>query len=128
MPQHKIQTSITSSSGITSITGYDIEAPNSEFSNQPTGQSFAANSVNSVLSGFTFNAAKLQSCEIVATGNCLLQTWGTVNGNTNLVGSNPLAWGVSPGYFANPFGNGNINSGTITCNAAVQVKFILGSN
>lgn len=127
MPQHKIQISITSNSGVSSITGYDLEAPNSEITNQPTGQSFAANSSNTVLSGFGFNAAKLQDIFVVSTGNCLLQTWGAVNANTNLIAGIPLAWGVSPGYFANPF-NGVVNSATITCNSATQLKYLIGSN
>ena len=128
MPQHKFQITMSSNSGVTSVTGYDIESPNSEITNQPSGQAFSANSSNSVLSGFTFNSTKLQSIMVVSTANCLLQTWGAINANTNLIASNPLQWGVSPGYFANPFGNGAINSATITCNAATQVKFLIGSN
>jgi hypothetical protein len=126
--QHKLQFSSTSSSGVTSPSGYDIEASNTnaEIYSQV---SFPANSANAAFS-MSFNAAKLQDIFIVASQNCTINTNGTNSTELTLVAGIPFVWGVSMpnsnGWPTNPFA-GTVNAGSLTCNAATQLKFLIGS-
>lgn len=125
---HKLQMTITSSSGVASATGYDAEAPNSEIAGTQ-GIAFAANS-NSAAFSLAFNSAKLQSVFIVANQNCTLNTVGTNSTSLSLVAGIPFIWGVSmpsgSPYPSNPF-NGTVNSATLSCNAATQLRYLIGT-
>lgn len=123
---HKLQYSITSSSGTTSITGSDIEGPNSEITPGPNGLQFAANSSNAAFS-MAFNSAKLQDVFFVANQNCSINTVGANSTTLSLVAGVPFVWGISTGYGSNPF-NGVVNSATLTCNAATNLKFLIGTS
>lgn len=114
-----IQTSVSSTSGASSISGTESEVGNVEI-NIPNA-SFPANSNAAVISNsFAFNSVAVQMIVMVASGNCTITT-NNANAPTNtvnLVAGIPLVWGRSAGYFAQPM-NANTNAGFLTCNASV---------
>lgn len=113
-----IQTSISSTSGASSISGTESESGNVEI-NLPN-ISFPANSNAAVISNsFAFNAAAVQMIAMVASQPCTITT-NNANAPTNtisLVAGIPLVWGRSAGYFPQPM-NANTNAGFLSCNAA----------
>jgi hypothetical protein len=119
---HVIQYSITSSTGTTSLSGRDTEGPNTEFSAQ---LQFPVNS-NSTPFTLALNAALLQSVFLLANQNCTINTNGTNSTSISLIAGIPRVWGVSQGYGTNPFA-GVVNSANLTCNAATQLKYLIGS-
>ena len=121
---HKLQQSVKSSSGSTSLSGYDAETGNSEIG---VDETFPAASTNATLT-LALTVANLQAVFIVCSQNCTLKTNSTSSpGNTlNLVAGIPLAWGVSSGL-ANPF-TSNVTVVYVTCSPAcrVQMKILTG--
>jgi hypothetical protein len=103
-------------------TGYDNETGGN--TSQYTYSSFPANTnaaVNANAAQFTlnFNAATIQALYMLATQPCTITT-NNASSPTNtitLVAGQPLWWGRSQGYFANPI-NANTNAGFITCVAS----------
>jgi hypothetical protein len=127
---HSLQVSVTSSTGTTSLSGRDIEGSNTN--GEISGNAiFGANSSNAAFGPFAFNAAKLQDITIVANQNCTINTNGTNSTMLTLSANIPFQWGISMpsgnGWQTNPFA-GIVNSGMLTCNAATQLKWLLGSS
>jgi hypothetical protein len=111
-----ITSSVTSTSGLSSMQGADNEFGNVEI-NIPN-LAFSANS-NSVAFTLAFNASQVQMIFMVATQNCTINTNNSSSptNTVSLVAGIPLIWGRSAGYFAQPL-NANTNGGFLTCNAA----------
>lgn len=119
---HKIQLTVTSSSGVQSITGYDLEAPNSEI---VLNQSFAANSNNAAFT-LSLNAAKLQDVYLLSSQNATLYMNNSNANSITLTAGIPLVWGTSMGYGSNPF-NGVVSNAALSCNAATQLRGLIGT-
>lgn len=111
---HKLQYVVTSSSGIKSISGYDAEAPNSEFSGPL--QAFAAGSSNVAISGLTgLVVANLQSVFLVANQDCTIITNGAATADVQTVSmAGPPTAGTFPLIY-----NGQVAAG-IAYNAAAS--------
>lgn len=132
MPTHKLQSTVTSTSGVQSISGYDSETGAAEITNMPTGQAFSANTTNASVAGIaSLNAAKLQDVFILASQPCTIYTNGTNSTTIPLLANVPLLWGtsmpVNSFYSSNPFA-GTVNSATLTCNTATILWFQIGTN
>ncbi len=125
---HKLQFTTSSSTGIQSLSGSDSEASNTN-SELYGSFAFPANSTNAAFT-LACNAAKLQDVTILANQNCTINTVGSNSTMLTLIAGLPFVWGVSmpagSPYPTNPF-TGTVNSATITCNTATQLKYILGS-
>lgn len=94
---HKLQSSVTSSTGSVSLSGYDAEAGNSEIL---IDQSFPASTINGALT-LALTVADLQSIYLVCDKGCTLTTNGTGTADVQTVsitgtptgGTFPLVFG-----------------------------------
>lgn len=122
---NKLQYSVSSSTGSTSLSGYDAESGNSEII---VNETFGAGSSNVEFS-LSLTAANLQSVFMVSTQNLTIKTNSTSSpGNTiNLVAGIPLVWGTSSGYSTCPF-TSNVTAGYATCTPAAQLQMKILSN
>ncbi len=117
---HKQNFSITSTSGVTSLSGSDSETGNTELT---FDVNLAASTTNQ-LQAMTFTYASLQSVVLLATQNCTIKTNSTGSPPTtiNLIAGIPFVWNVSSGYFANPFSAANVTAFYLSCTAACRLQ------
>ena len=118
--KHTVSLSSDHSSG---LSGSDSEVGNTEIVQDV---SYGASLTNQSLA-ISFNYANLQSVMMVSDRGLVIKTNSTSSpGNTfTLVAGTPLVWGVSPGYFANPFtANVTVFYITTTVASRLQIKIL----
>lgn len=115
----------TQSQSVSSTDSSGLSAKNIEVGNTRLGfdVNLAASTTNQ-LQTMAFTNSTVQSIYILASQNCTIKTNSTGSPATtiNLKAGIPLIWGVSPGYFTNPFSAANVTAFYLTSTAACRVQ------
>ena len=114
---HKIASSVSSSTGSVSLSGYDSEAGNSEI---VFDQTFPAGSTNVPIS-LALTAASLQAIFMVSPQGCVIKTnsTGSPTNTITLQPNIPVIWGASSGLSC-PF-TSNVTIAYVTCTPAARL-------
>jgi hypothetical protein len=121
---HKITSSVQSSSGSVSLTGYDSEAGNSEII---FDQTFSASTVNQSIT-LALTAADLQAVFLVSPQGCTIKTnsTGSPNNTITLEPNIPVIWGASNGLTC-PF-TADVTVAYVSCTPAARLQMKILTN
>lgn len=122
----KLQTTVSTSNGTTSLSGYDTESGNSMVG--PLSQNFPASTVNTAIS-LSFTLSNLQSITLLSDKGCTIKTNGTGSADVQTVSiSGSPTGGTFPLVFNGQVAAGiAYNASAATVQSALQALSSIGS-